>query len=515
MSNISLELPPALTIATPKTFSRRPLRRPASFSFQDKGFRLWSHRTYASQGSESTMPGSREQMEQDRDDPSSNYNSPTSPSPSSPTRQILRSIRRSVSSLSPRSGKHSSPTSPQDSSISRAARNSSSRIQGHDLSNPGYSDDLRHTAIVNKGVYAVSSGSSYRAYSQVDITRNHLPQISAPSSPSSSPRVPARMPGRHTDPMNSHSFSPISDNPWVPAKQHQRPHTALPTQTTFDQDQISIPRSQPTRGLSNSSAPAASVSTASRMADSNSNPEADAEFTSPSEFALFAEATSSLGILPSEPTPFAMQPRRASPPMRPQPYHYASQYALPAPRPQSYAPPPLQAPLPSFAAPPFAPPNFSQTHSFPMSQPYSVPGSDAPGQAQPSYHYHQHIHLAAPIPPANRSRSVPPTTATQHLHQRTPSAALPALPATMPPLPIRELSRQQMIAEALTGLDDGGPGSDDELPDYATSQAEANAVQRQAAAQRARELEEGWRRGRQQRAHKPWRAWEQNGWMQG
>jgi len=55
-----------------------------------------------------------------------------------------------------------------------------------------------------------------------------------------------------------------------------------------------------------------------------------------------------------------------------------------------------------------------------------------------------------------------------------------------------------MVAEALLGLEHLADehSSDDELPDYATSQMEANARQRWEATQRARELDEAWRRRR-------------------
>jgi hypothetical protein len=84
-------------------------------------------------------------------------------------------------------------------------------------------------------------------------------------------------------------------------------------------------------------------------------------------------------------------------------------------------------------------------------------------------------------------------------------------------------TRTQLIAEALEAIDDeemminsgsqaigggNGNGTDDELPDYATSQAEASARQRSEATRRARELEENWLRGRAERTRKPWRAWD-------
>jgi hypothetical protein len=60
-----------------------------------------------------------------------------------------------------------------------------------------------------------------------------------------------------------------------------------------------------------------------------------------------------------------------------------------------------------------------------------------------------------------------------------------------------------MRAEAgILGLneDDLTPDeNDDDLPDYAQSQAEASARQRRAAARRAQELDEAWSRARRRR----------------
>jgi hypothetical protein len=75
-----------------------------------------------------------------------------------------------------------------------------------------------------------------------------------------------------------------------------------------------------------------------------------------------------------------------------------------------------------------------------------------------------------------------------------------SLPPRQPPTQIltRRQNRSQIVAEALLGLehDEDERNSDDELPDYATSQMEANARQRWKATQRARELDEAWRRRR-------------------
>lgn len=49
---------------------------------------------------------------------------------------------------------------------------------------------------------------------------------------------------------------------------------------------------------------------------------------------------------------------------------------------------------------------------------------------------------------------------------------------------------------AMLGLEDGHTSDDEELPDYAQSQAEMNARKREEAAARARDLEARWRGAR-------------------
>lgn len=51
----------------------------------------------------------------------------------------------------------------------------------------------------------------------------------------------------------------------------------------------------------------------------------------------------------------------------------------------------------------------------------------------------------------------------------------------------------------MLGLDDDRSGDDDELPDYAQSQAEMSAKKRADAAARARDLEARWRGSRGRR----------------
>ncbi len=58
----------------------------------------------------------------------------------------------------------------------------------------------------------------------------------------------------------------------------------------------------------------------------------------------------------------------------------------------------------------------------------------------------------------------------------------------------------------------GGDEDDEELPDYATSQAQASAARRDEAARRAADLEARWLRSRAERARgRSWRAWEHDG----
>jgi hypothetical protein len=57
---------------------------------------------------------------------------------------------------------------------------------------------------------------------------------------------------------------------------------------------------------------------------------------------------------------------------------------------------------------------------------------------------------------------------------------------------------EQLLAEAITGLDieRGSSDDDEELPNYEQSQAEVAARKRREAARRAQELDEAWSRSR-------------------
>ncbi|KAE9963513.1 hypothetical protein BLS_009213 [Venturia inaequalis] len=247
------------------------------------------------------------------------------------------------------------------------------------------------------------------------------------------------------------TFSPVSSNPydsWEHQRSPQRPranassymtsptvYSSYPPPDAFDSEFGSG------RAWSGSSAPAAMKSpvpstraeglplrVSTTRAESNLRRQSEAvdEFTSPSEFALFVEATSSLSINTM------MTSDWSSPRLHPTP------------------PPPSR--------------------------------------------------LLAPLPPLPyqqmRSHSSPATTNRQVA---------------------RRPSRSQLVAEALTGLDHEDrmrpmaevhrldeddltlDENDDDLPDYAQSQAEASARQRREAARRAQELDEAWSRARRRR----------------
>lgn len=184
-------------------------------------------------------------------------------------------------------------------------------------------------------------------------------------------------------------------------------------------------RAGTSRGFTSSSDPGTiqrSVSTTAVPVRRESETAADA-FASPSDFALFAEATSSLSIGDVGTVPVVRRPVQA---------RQITPTRLPA-----TLPPVPQESISSLE------PLYSS--SFPQARAQSLP----PRQSQPQV------------------------------------------------LTVRP-SRTQFAAEALLGLEnlEDGENPDDELPDYAQSQMEATARQRWEATQRARELDEAWRRGR-------------------
>jgi hypothetical protein len=210
-------------------------------------------------------------------------------------------------------------------------------------------------------------------------------------------------------------FSPVGSNPydsWQDSPGRSRSQTYMASPASYNGPRWTDPLpefyQQEGRGYSASSAPGALQSPVSaNRAGPRRESEAADGFTSPSEFALFAEATSSLNI-------------------------DASPYL-----------------------------------------PWSRASRPSPSQSR----------LAAPLPPLPRSHSSP---------------------ASSNRFPVRQPSRTQLLAEAMVGLEreDSAPGSqssDDELPDYAQSQAEAHARQRREAARRAQELEQSWSNARRRR----------------
>jgi hypothetical protein len=242
------------------------------------------------------------------------------------------------------------------------------------------------------------------------------PMQSTPSWPMPSPS-PSRFNQYHSYSNPVVSFSPISNNPydaWQETPQRSRSHTYMTSPISYSYQQQPERETDATqeerRGYSASSAPGAMQSPrdATNQGISNNRRESEADgFTSPSEFALFVEATSSLNINSTSSLPWSHPPR----------------------------------PMPT-----------SQR-------------------------------LAAPLPPLPRSHSSPAPV------RRNPS---------------NQPSRTQLLAEALNGLDDEGSrqessSEDDELPDYAQSQAEAAARQRREAARRAQELDQMWSSARRRR----------------
>lgn len=261
------------------------------------------------------------------------------------------------------------------------------------------------------------------------------------------------------------NFSPVSSNPYEWWEHHSSPQRPRANTSSYMTSPTSYSSYPPTDAFdseaesgrawpgSGSSAPAATsinmmqspvaptraeglplgLSAPTCRSESNFRRQSEAvdEFTSPSDFALFVEATSSLSINANA----------------------SSNWSSPSPR----------------------------------AYPTPLPPS----------------RLLAPLPPLPyqqmRSHSSPATT-DRHL--------------------ARQPSRSQLIAEALTGLDHEdarmraetgfrrldededdltADNTDDDLPGYTQSQAEASARQRREAARRAQELDAAWSRARRRR----------------
>lgn len=243
-----------------------------------------------------------------------------------------------------------------------------------------------------------------------------------------------------------------------------RPHTAAPSPVTPQPAMMPLPAVS-SRGTSNprvSIAPTTSLPIS--MAEARPVEREPEPFVSPTDFALFAEATSSFSFLPST---FDVMPSRAPSP------------------PRLYAPPYLTT-------------SYSNTlpsrHLIPLPQLITPRSRSVPANPVPTHHRSSSSSTPMPMLPLRRSSP--------------PQQSLPPAPY-VPRQPPRQPSRSQLLAQALEGIvddDNINRGADDELPDYATSQAEASARQRGEAARRARELEENWRRGRAERTRRPWRG---------
>jgi hypothetical protein len=298
---------------------------------------------------------------------------------------------------------------------------------------------------------------TYVAYSRPEVSPRSAPSIQTSFSNTSS-TVPVESspawpyPIQHREYLQPQytAFSPVSSNPydsWEYQSSSQRPRAntsaymdSPTTYASYPPPDVFDPTTESGRGWSGSSAPAAMQSPVapnrveegplrvSTRAEANFRRQSEAvdEFTSPTEFALFVEATSSLSINA------------------------------------------------------IAPSNWSSPRVYPPPAPPS--------------------RLLAPLPPL------------PYQQMRSHSS-----PAPFTRQVTRQPSRSQLIAEALIGLDhedrmraeagilgldddDLTPDeNDDDLPDYAQSQAEANARQRRAAARRAQELDEAWSRARRRR----------------
>jgi hypothetical protein len=328
-----------------------------------------------------------------------------------PSPSVFRHMSRSMSEISPVSPSYDSAARTLQFSPSDNPRRRESRFN----TNPyypqpqAYSDDAAHQTYdpYLAGAAPRSAPSlvtSFPEQLQPSTMRTTPSWPLASSSPSTYNQY-------HTYSNPVTSFSPVSNNPydpWQETAQRPRSHTymASPTSYSYQQQPEAAGQSaqQDLRGYSASSAPGAMQSP---LGPNTSGPyglrresEAVDEFTSPTEFALFVEATSSLNINATSSAPWTFNPRPAPTATR----------------------------------------------------------------------------LAAPLPPLPRSHSSPAPVSRQ---------------AT------RQPSRSQLLAEALGGLDGegsrpGSPDEDDELPDYAQSQAEAAARQRREAARRAQELDQLW-----------------------
>ncbi|GAB7358248.1 hypothetical protein MBLNU230_g0399t1 [Neophaeotheca triangularis] len=108
-----------------------------------------------------------------------------------------------------------------------------------------------------------------------------------------------------------------------------------------------------------------------------------------------------------------------------------------------------------------------------------------PQASPPSRHHQPNSH---PPQPPSRPHSQP--------QARPPSIPPPGLPSTSYPHPNSHQALLPNPLERLLPADDENVNQDDELPDYDTSQAEAQARSRAEASRRAQELQRRWREAR-------------------
>lgn len=370
---------------------------------------------------------------------------PPSPSPTTSSFRTWPNLRRVASASTPGSPSISSPhdTSPISPSAKmhrRPSRLSSFIRRHHSATAAAVGDETIPQSLRPR----IQPPQTYIPYSQPLQSVRSGPQH-RPSPPSLSTSLPPPIPFYSPGFNNAPSFSPVARNPYESWQIHRRPHTAFSSPGGYTMEQ-SPQTLNPLRGFSNSSAPATTTSSRpTRILDTAFKLEGESEpFTSPSDFALFAEATNSVSFLPPTSAVLEHQPADLD----------FQSHTLPMPS----VSPSLLAPMPFYDTP----------------RARSVPPSES----------HSHVH----------SPSIPHSHHPLPIHRSAAAAA-----ATIRPQP----SRTQLIAEALTGVGDDGSehgSEDDELPDYATSQAEASAQKRQGATRRARELEESWRRGRAERS---------------
>jgi hypothetical protein len=332
------------------------------------------------------------------------------------------------------------------------------------------------------------------------------------------------------------TYSPVAADPFDTWGARAEPSTSVSTPVAPVSRDMAITYAlpQPARGFSAPSAPAAPLKQPSTMLNTKSLDTEPEGLDSPSEFALFAAATSSLGFLPSAfdvgstvennvahaSVPGRLPPRAAAP-------RLSITTTFFTPRSRSVPPPSSPSDLqPSghhrASAQVFPSPSYYAHHSHRSHhahrlshQPFSghhqhrrsqnlQPTSQRAVQAlvvssgdmhlQPHYHHHHHHHHHHP-------QTYPGATA-----PTSSTSAAAVNEDVVPPAP-KTLDDELLLQDVFIDPDD------EELPDYVTSQAQASELQRDKAARRARELEESWQRGRAERARRPWRAWESNGGM--